>query len=132
MTNVTNKFYHDNSNGWLAVKFKLLVELGIANKISKNSFIKGQTVYLDEDTDMPIYVDAQKDRGVTVNSVAISHDKRSIVRNYNIYHADDNASASVVEMIGVDETVDIVDTPSDPVTESKPAEPATEQLVQAA
>jgi hypothetical protein len=98
MTTITNKFYHDDNNGWLAVKFKLLQELGIADKISKGSYIKGQTVYLDEDVDMPIYIDAQKDRGITVNAVSIGHGKRSIVRNYTIYHVSDNASASAANM----------------------------------
>lgn len=99
MTNVTNKFYHDAAHGWLAVKLKVLVDLGIADKVSKHSYIKGQTVYLEEDTDMPVYIDAQKARGVTVNAVAIDHGKRSIVRNYNIYYPNDTALATPVAQV---------------------------------
>jgi acetylglutamate synthase len=96
MTNVTNKFYYDASHGWLAVKTKVLQELGLADKISKHSYVKGATVYLEEDVDMVLYIDAMKDRGVTVNAVSIDHGKRSLVRNYNMYHTNSVTATPVV------------------------------------
>ena len=46
------KFYSDAGHGWLAVKRAELVELGLADKISGYSYQRGQTVYLEEDSDM--------------------------------------------------------------------------------
>ena len=84
---ITNKFYHDETDGWLAVKTKVIEELGLADKISKHSYIKGKTIYLEEVNDMPKYIDAQKSRGNTAHAVSIGHGERSIVRNYEMYHA---------------------------------------------
>ena len=63
-----SKFFHsDPGHGWLAVKARELTELGIANDISEYSFVKGKSVYLEEDSDMAKYIAAQEARGVTVN-----------------------------------------------------------------
>jgi len=42
----------DGGHGWLAVKRTELAELGILNDISKYSYQRGQTVYLEEDSDL--------------------------------------------------------------------------------
>lgn len=44
-------FHQDDGHGWIAVKRKLLDELGIADQISRFSYVKGQTVYVEEDSD---------------------------------------------------------------------------------
>lgn len=124
MTQVTNKFYYDASHGWLAVKFKAIQELGLADKISKHSYIKGATVYLEEDVDMPLYIDAQFARGITVNAVSIDHGKRSIVRNYNIYYPNNTALAVPVEN-NVDNTPAVVDNVVTDVEVSKDTEVTT-------
>lgn len=53
------KFYADAGHGWLAVKRAELVELGIIGRISKYSYQKGKTVYLEEDCDMSIFYRAK-------------------------------------------------------------------------
>ena len=125
MTQVTNKFYYDASHGWLAVKFKAIQELGLADKISKHSYIKGATIYLEEDVDMPLYIDAQKDRGITVNAVSIDHGKRSIVRNYNIYYANGMVTTDPVVENVVDNTPAVVDNVVTDVEVSKDTEVTT-------
>lgn len=65
-TNVVKFIHSDPGHAWLAVKTRELSELGVADKISQFSFVKGKTTYLEEDADMPIYVNAQNERGVTV------------------------------------------------------------------
>lgn len=65
-TNVVKFIHSDPGHAWLAVKTRELSELGIADKISQFSFVKGKTTYLEEDADMTVYVNAQKERGVTV------------------------------------------------------------------
>jgi len=65
-TNVVKFIHSDPGHAWLAVKTRELSELGIADKISQYSYVKGKTTYLEEDADMATYVNAQKERGVTV------------------------------------------------------------------
>jgi len=52
------KFYSYPSHGWLAVKKSELIDLGILDQISEYSYIKGQTVYLEEDRDATIFINA--------------------------------------------------------------------------
>jgi len=54
------KYYTDPGHGWLAVKKQELIDLGIADNISPYSYTKGQTVYLEEDRDMFLFVQAWK------------------------------------------------------------------------
>jgi len=57
-------FYSDPGHGWLAVNYDELVELGIQDKISSYSYVKGNTVYLEEDCDMSHFMDAMEAKGV--------------------------------------------------------------------
>ena len=53
--------YHtDAGHGWLAVKRKELIKLGILDKISEYSYQRGNTVYLEEDCDVPLFINARK------------------------------------------------------------------------
>ena len=56
--------YHtDAGHGWIAVKRKLLDDLGLSNKITPFSYMKGQTVYLEEDQDAALFLNTLKDSG---------------------------------------------------------------------
>lgn len=66
MKTVIKMMHADAGHGWLAVKTKELVELGIADKISSCSFYKGKTTYLEEDCDAGLYINAQTAAGVQV------------------------------------------------------------------
>jgi len=48
----------DAGHAWLAVKMNELVNLNIAHTISSYSYMKGGTVYLEEDCDAPRFIDA--------------------------------------------------------------------------
>ena len=50
--------YNDPSHGWLGVPMSELNRLGIAEKISPYSYRRGQMAYLEEDSDMPLYLAA--------------------------------------------------------------------------
>ena len=52
------KLHTDPGHGWLAVRRKELVELGIADKISRYSYVKGETAYLEEDCDLAVFLKA--------------------------------------------------------------------------
>jgi len=48
----------DAGHAWLAVKQQELINLNIADKISSYSYMKGGTVYLEEDCDARHFIDA--------------------------------------------------------------------------
>ena len=50
--------HSDGGHSWLAVKRQLLVNLNLMNKISSFSYQKGNTIYLEEDCDASIFIDA--------------------------------------------------------------------------
>jgi hypothetical protein len=52
----------DTGHAWLAVKKAELEKLNIAHKISNFSFVKGSTVYLEEDADAPQFINAYKSK----------------------------------------------------------------------
>lgn len=52
------KSYSDPGHGWLAVKRSMLAELNILDKITKFSYQKGKTVYLEEDQDVNTFMQA--------------------------------------------------------------------------
>lgn len=66
MAKVTKKFHSDAGHGWLAVKLNELKMLGIETQISSYSYVKGKTVYLEEDCDAMRYINAMKEKGITV------------------------------------------------------------------
>ena len=82
--------YHiDVGHGWLAVKVKELHELGLIHKISKYSYIRGLTAYLEEDCDMPAFVEAwqvKHNKSFDFKTmVKNSYQDRSSVRSYESY-----------------------------------------------
>ena len=81
------KFYSDPGHGWGAVKRRVIDELGIADKITHFSFQKGQTVYLEEDSDLPALVTKLALNGVVVEYEQHSTDRRSPIRSYDRFSA---------------------------------------------
>jgi len=83
--------YHtDPGHGWLAVKRKLLKELGVADKITAYSYQSksGQTIYLEEDGDAQRFIQAYKLKyGVEPQTVDSYRDYYSPVRSYPGYEA---------------------------------------------
>ena len=58
MKNKVYVFHSDPGHGWLAVKEKELEALGLLEKVSGYSYIKGKTVYLEEDCDAALFFNA--------------------------------------------------------------------------
>ena len=81
------KFYGDPSHGWLAVKMQEIIDLGISQKISSFSYMHGQTVYLEEDCDAPIFVKAMQEKNPEFVLVCNTKhtDKTSPIRSYSRY-----------------------------------------------
>jgi len=79
------KFYSDPGHGWVAVKKKVLKELGIADKITFYSYMKGQTAYLEEDLDAGLLLNTLKDAGVPYQIIEKNTSRYSPIRNYPQY-----------------------------------------------
>lgn len=80
------KFYSDAGHGWLAVKKQELFDLGIQKKISPYSYVRGATVYLEEDCDASVFMEEMKKR--FGKAPAIKEGKfqnRSPIRSYDAY-----------------------------------------------
>ena len=77
-------FHNDAGHGWLAVPRKLIKELGIEEKISAFSYIRGKTVYLEEDDDCFCFFEAIKEAGRAFLLVE-KYKVRSPIRGYDFY-----------------------------------------------
>ena len=81
------RFYSDPGHGWLAVKFALLVDLGLVFKISAYSYHKGNTVYLEEDSDCSIFIEAYIGKyGSKPTIKEASTNRTSRIRSYAAYN----------------------------------------------
>ena len=77
-------FYSDAGHGWLKVPKALIIELGIADKISHFSYERSDSVYLEEDCDFPLFAQAYAPTtGISMNVIS-SNDSR--VRTYRPYY----------------------------------------------
>jgi hypothetical protein len=79
-------FHTDPGHGWLEVKYSELKELGIEEKISSYSYVKDNVVYLEEDCDAAVYLDAMKAKGVEIKLIElIQRDDYHEIRQYKSY-----------------------------------------------
>jgi len=86
MQTLTVAFYSDPGHGWIAVKRKLLKSLNIADKISHCSYQRGNTVYLEEDSDANLFIETMERQGIAVIADFKHTDKRSPIRSYQSYY----------------------------------------------
>ena len=83
-------FYIDPGHGWMKVKREELKELGVENKITGYSYERGEFVYLEEDGDASIFIDAlerKSGENFEENKHLRQHisDKNSKIRGYSPY-----------------------------------------------
>ncbi len=99
-------FYEDARHGWLAVKRKELIELGIIDQISKYSYQKGGTVYLEEDRDLTIFIKALEKNDITYG-YKNSYKDTSPIRSYNYFEKDSSEYNNLLE--GLKERSEVFD-----------------------
>lgn len=85
MKTFTVIIYSDPGHAWAKVKRSVLNNLGIANKVSPYSYQRGEYVYLEEDCDYPLLVDALHWRNTRIKCVERSSNKDSRIRGYERY-----------------------------------------------
>jgi hypothetical protein len=79
------KFFSDPGHGWLEVQKNDLEKLGIASKITDFSYQKNSKVYLEEDIDAQVYLEAAKGAGWEVGITESYIEKESWIRNLKAY-----------------------------------------------
>ena len=76
----------DPGHGWLQVPETDVLDLGIEGKISACSYYKAPFVYLEEDCDAPLFMNARKAKGLSEPWVSVSPtNEESVIRTYSRY-----------------------------------------------
>jgi hypothetical protein len=90
-------FHCDRGHGWLEVPREDIDALGLADQISAYSYAMASThkragmVYLEEDCDASLYLDAAKAAGYTLQIVEKYTDTDSPIRNMSRYTTESRA-----------------------------------------
>lgn len=82
----TIQTFSDPSHGWGKVSKKELQKLNLLEKISHCSYQTKDFVFLEEDCDLTIYVNALKEKGIEYKFRGTSSNKRSRIRNYDNFY----------------------------------------------
>jgi hypothetical protein len=80
-------YFTDPGHGWVKVPRKLLERLSIAHEISRYSYSRGDSVYLEEDCDLGRLYNAATERNIKIDLVTRHTNRRSKIRSYNSYIA---------------------------------------------
>lgn len=76
------KYYTDPGHGWVPVKRTLLRQLGILDRISSFSYQRGGTVYLEEDCDATLLIEALERHGIEREWTSTHTNRRHPIRSY--------------------------------------------------
>lgn len=80
------RFASDPGHGWLAVPLELLDRLGLLDKITTYSYLRGGTAHLEEDCDCSTFMAAAKEAGLIITMRGTTcADRRSRIRGYDHY-----------------------------------------------
>ena len=82
--------YSDAGHAWGKVKRQVLVNLGIAHKISSYSYQYKDNVYLEEDCDLPLLHDALLKSDTNIKFVEKHTNNMSRIRSYEHYSVRSN------------------------------------------
>ena len=92
--NVTIDFYDDSSHGWAKVSINEIKELGIEKDITTYSYMTDDSVFLEEDYDLGLYINAiKKQYGDDIDINFVDHKSEvdenglSCIRNYQRYRS---------------------------------------------
>ena len=79
------KFFSDSGHGYLEVTLEELKSLGIDKDISPYSFTRNGLVYLEEDCDYSLFIDAKAKANESFDYTTISIDGDAPCRGYSRY-----------------------------------------------
>ena len=87
MKNLKLNYFTDPGHGWVSVKLQTLIDLGIADKVSYYSYMRGSSAYLEEDCDLGLLYQACDSRGLKIDLTTKHTNKLSPIRSYATYKA---------------------------------------------
>lgn len=82
----TIKFISDPGHGWALVLTSELRALGIVDKISRYSYLNGQTAALEEDCDLGVYCEALRAAGIDY-AFDEQYEENTAIRNWASFDA---------------------------------------------
>jgi hypothetical protein len=85
MAKIVKVMHSDPGHAWLAVKLSEIEMLGIKADISSYSYVKGKTVYLEEDCDAGKFIQAMRAKGIEVEVKEGACRPRSPIRYFKSY-----------------------------------------------
>jgi hypothetical protein len=85
MTKLTLNFYCDPGHGWAKIHKNWLELLGIADKISRYSYMRKDYAYLEEDNDLSTLYAAADKAGIEIRLKEYHTNKQSKIRSYDNY-----------------------------------------------
>ena len=84
----TFPYIQDAGHGWVRVPKAEIAKAGVADQISVHSFQKGNNVFLEQDSDMEVFVAARTKQGLeTKFAEYVNQSRPSRIRNYEAYVA---------------------------------------------
>lgn len=84
--NIKFRFISDPGHGWLEVPLSFVRSMGLADKISAYSYVRGNTAYLEEDCDAYLMLKALKQQNINYELDEVYQDPTPI-RRYARYSA---------------------------------------------
>jgi hypothetical protein len=82
---ITLMVFEDPGHAWARFSKKRLVELGIADKISRYSYQNGNNAFLEEDCDLSVLANALRDQGFEIKYKSNRTDRQSKIRSFDRY-----------------------------------------------
>ena len=82
----TYRFFADSGHGWLEVLIDEIETLGLTDTISGYSYRSGPKVYLEEDCDATLFINAKENLGIKVQMQEHVVDGDSFVRTLPRYY----------------------------------------------
>ncbi len=77
--------YADPGHAWAKVEKSFLIKLGIEKEISIYSYMRGESAYIEEDSDLNKLVITMRDKGINHKFKEFHANKSSKIRNYASY-----------------------------------------------
>jgi len=84
---ITILVFEDPGHAWARFSKKRLVELGIADKISRYSYQNGNNAFLEEDCDLSLLANALRENGYEITYKTAHTDRQSKIRGFERYSA---------------------------------------------
>jgi len=96
--------HSDSQHGWLAVKRDKVHEIMGLENVTRYSYQKGNTVYLECDEDLTNFIKAVEDKGIELETKLGKHYDSSPIRHYDIFCITEADKALMTEIIMTDHT----------------------------